>query len=1125
MADNQTTKQLSSDLGRLTEKVLKLQKEMEGLSRSSLKYKETQKELNKVNKEAIAVSEKLATKQLSLTKNNKNHAGSIKAADGAQKKFNATQSRTGKLLASTGKGILGVAASLGRYLGVSAAIAAAVGAMNELFIKSAKRAIDLEKAMADVAAVAGLTSSELDKIRRTAFDVAGATSLTVIEVSKLQKELAKLGLTADEIQELTKPVALLSQALGESGEVTGQTLQKIQNQFLLTSDQATQTANALVGAVNESALTMNDLATGLQYVGPLAVQAGQSFSETAAQLGILADNGFKASRAGTGLRTVLIEAAKQGKPVEELLSELAESGLSVARATEIFTKRGAAAAIVLARNYREVNDLNFELEESDRLFQANAKQMGTVRGQIDLLASAYNKASTNLGEWITKTNFFIGLTYNLDKQAGAQAAAYKFIANNATSSADAIDRLIDAQRAYEKGGVSELYKVITAFRTIQGEVEITEQEFIKQYEAQREVSNSTEEALQSLIGYNNELNNASILVQGLLDITREQSLLEDKIYLDRKAVNEQIVQYRSDYAELSTEASQGLLDQKDKEEAIRDVKADQLAIAAQITALEAVGVPTREDKEEIEVLKRRLDLLAKVQTQLESLFNVEQKDKTRKSKDSLDLNRYKIERDARLQELKDRKAFELQAAKSAEERNDIEIEYAALVAQVNKEAAEGLAQIDASLYSNQVSIESTIAKWEALGEVSGEDAVGVFKGFLDEFNKAVDGDIDKFGNQLKNGEISVNQYNDAVAKSIETNKSVVQQALLSLTASGKLTQEQAEQLQSAVDRLNPDNKEMFQAEETLLGRVLGLDVTEYIGESLQEVNGDYREEAEKQVKAALSSVLKEVGDIYDAFAKERLDNVINEKKSELDVIKERYEIEEDILKSSLENQLITESQFRAKSMDLKKAQLAEENSINKQIFEAEKQQDQQSAIADGLEAAAIAAVNAWKTGEPITAQIRAALSVAAIAAGTTARVAAINQRKFFPKKFADGGMVSGPSHEEGGVPFTVQGQGGYEMEGGEYIINKRSAALHKDLLDRINNSSRTDAIQGKRTFADGGQVIGAQGAEGVEYLKVIAMGTADLVKESKKPTRAWVSNKDLNKDSRERSIRQKNDRV
>ena len=120
------------------------------------------------------------------------------------------------------------------------------------------------------------------------------------------------------------------------------------------------------------------------------------------------------------------------------------------------------------------------------------------------------------------------------------------------------------------------------------------------------------------------------------------------------------------------------------------------------------------------------------------------------------------------------------------------------------------------------------------------------------------------------------------------------------------------------------------------------------------------------------------------------------------------------------------------------------------------------------------------------------------------------------------------SHDEGGIPFTVAGQGGYEMEGGEFIVNKRSASMHRELLERINNSGRADAMQGNKKFALGG-VVGVVGAvaelASLEQLKQINANTSKSAINSEKPTRAYVSSKDLQEDRRERSIRNNNDRV
>ena len=73
-------------------------------------------------------------------------------------------------------------------------------------------------------------------------------------------------------------------------------------------------------------------------------------------------------------------------------------------------------------------------------------------------------------------------------------------------------------------------------------------------------------------------------------------------------------------------------------------------------------------------------------------------------------------------------------------------------------------------------------------------------------------------------------------------------------------------------------------------------------------------------------------------------------------------------------------------------------------------------------------------------------------------------------KFADGGMVHGASHANGGVKFAVGGRVN-ELEGGEAVINKRSTAMFKGQLSAMN------AAGGGVKFADGGLMSSPQFTE------------------------------------------------
>lgn len=71
--------------------------------------------------------------------------------------------------------------------------------------------------------------------------------------------------------------------------------------------------------------------------------------------------------------------------------------------------------------------------------------------------------------------------------------------------------------------------------------------------------------------------------------------------------------------------------------------------------------------------------------------------------------------------------------------------------------------------------------------------------------------------------------------------------------------------------------------------------------------------------------------------------------------------------------------------------------------------------------------------------------------------------------FRDGGELIGNSHSNGGIPFTIDGQPGFEAEGGEFIVNKRSYKMFRPLVNYINDMG----VRGKTPnglFQNGGEL-------------------------------------------------------
>jgi len=191
---------------------------------------------------------------------------------------------------------------------------------------------------------------------------------------------------------------------------------------------------------------------------------------------------------------------------------------------------------------------------------------------------------------------------------------------------------------------------------------------------------------------------------------------------------------------------------------------------------------------------------------------------------------------------------------------------------------------------------------------------------------------------------------------------------------------------------------------------------------------------------------------FDIEMKHQLDSFVGTEQQKADFEKQK----------SLE-QLEFQQRQEAERDKLRQKQLAEENKIAKASFRANKINSLANIAIDT--AKAVAGINANPiVNADITQALRTTLTQLVTGIGI-AQGAVVASQRFQPKTFQDGGMIQGESHANGGVPFTVAGQAGFEAEGGEYIFSRKTVnRLGVDFLDSLNF--------GQRNFADGGFVAG-----------------------------------------------------
>jgi len=142
--------------------------------------------------------------------------------------------------------------------------------------------------------------------------------------------------------------------------------------------------------------------------------------------------------------------------------------------------------------------------------------------------------------------------------------------------------------------------------------------------------------------------------------------------------------------------------------------------------------------------------------------------------------------------------------------------------------------------------------------------------------------------------------------------------------------------------------------------------------------------------------------------------------------------------------------------------------IQRKAFERKKRMDIAQVMIDTALAVAKIQLNAAVlASNPVTIAF-AGMSISqigvAVASGV-AQIAVIAAQQFgnggVIEEFANGGMVQGKSHAQGGEKFAVGGRV-VELEGGEAVINKRSTSMFSSQLSAMN------AAGGGVKFADGG---------------------------------------------------------
>ena len=361
-------------------------------------------------------------------------------------------------LGTSAKSIDGLAQPLGRITGKAdqftksmeaanarvLAFGASVGVLNAVvqgFKELVTTTIQVEKQLTSINAILGTSTGELEKFKKTIFEVARNTEQSFDTVATAALELSRQGLKAEEVTKRLNDAMILSRISGQGAAEAVAGLTAAINSFEKGTVSSSEVVNKFSDAAKAAAVSERDLAEAIKRAGSVASLAGVSFDEL---VGIVSAVQQKTSRGGAvignSFKTIFtrIQSIDKLETMQNLGVQVEDASGQILGATQLIKNLAAvlktlpeARQLQIAENLvgkfqvapfvAILDDYNAAASTAIRLTEVsqNAATGAYERNKAlnETLAASINQATVNLKELAT-TLGKIGVTENLKNILG-----------------------------------------------------------------------------------------------------------------------------------------------------------------------------------------------------------------------------------------------------------------------------------------------------------------------------------------------------------------------------------------------------------------------------------------------------------------------------------------------------------------------------------------------------------------------------------------------------------------------------------------------------------------------------------------------------------------------------------
>jgi len=206
--------------------------------------------------------------------------------------------------------------------GLAASFVVAGAAMATPLVAAVKEFGKFELAMRRATSVSKTTEVQFAEMSKQAEAVSVKWGIAADETAKAFLFLGRAGLTASQQMQAFEPVIMASKAMMEDLEKTTEGVVNVMNSFGISFEHTGYIADVMTQAVNASTMNLQELMIALSYAGKPAKAFNNNIEDTAAMIGLVANEGIRGSKAGTALRFALTALASPTAEARNLLHEL-----------------------------------------------------------------------------------------------------------------------------------------------------------------------------------------------------------------------------------------------------------------------------------------------------------------------------------------------------------------------------------------------------------------------------------------------------------------------------------------------------------------------------------------------------------------------------------------------------------------------------------------------------------------------------------------------------------------------------------------------------------------------------------------------------------------------------------